>query len=440
MSYRTTPEDTHAMPSGIPFIVGNEAAERFSFYGMKAILFTFMTRHLVDAAGAPDLMTEPEAKAFIHTFVATLYALPILGAIAADAWFGKYRIILALSLVYCAGHAVLAVNTTRTGLVIGLGVLAIGAGGIKPCVSAHVGDQFGANNAHLVTRAFAFFYLSINLGAAVAMNLTPWLLSRFGPHPAFGLPGVLMVIATFVFWWGRRRFAHIPPGGQRFLAEITSPEGLRVFARLAVMFAFVALFWTLFDQTASSWVAQGRRMDLHGYDWLADNMQSANPIFILLLTPLFTLVVYPRLERHVRLTPMRKMGVGMVLAALSFCYSAGLEAVIATGAKPTIFLQLVGYGILTAGELLVSVTALEYAYTQSPPTMKSMVMSLYLASAALGNLFTVGITRLTTNAEGAPTLSNTQSFMLYAALMLAGAVLFVPYARRVREHSYLPST
>ena len=218
MAYRSVPEATNAMPSGIPFIVGNEAAERFSFYGMKAILFTFMTTHMVDATGAPDRLTEPEAKAFIHTFVAALYALPILGAIAADGWFGKYRIILALSVVYCAGHVILAFNTTQTGLILGLAVLAIGAGGIKPCVSAHVGDQFGQQNAHLVTRAFAFFYLAINVGAAIAMNLTPWLLDRHGPHAAFGLPGVLMVIATFVFWLGRHRFAHInQPRWQRNL-------------------------------------------------------------------------------------------------------------------------------------------------------------------------------------------------------------------------------
>ena len=81
MTYRSAPEATDGMPSGIPFIVGNEAAERFSFYGMKAILFTFMTTHLVDASGAADLMTEPEAKQFIHTFVAAMYALPILGAL-----------------------------------------------------------------------------------------------------------------------------------------------------------------------------------------------------------------------------------------------------------------------------------------------------------------------------------------------------------------------
>lgn len=438
MTYRSAPEATDGMPSGIPFIVGNEAAERFSFYGMKAILFTFMTTHLVDASGAADLMTEPEAKQFIHTFVAAMYALPILGALVADGWLGKYRVILALSVVYCVGHAVLAVNTTRTGLVLGLGILAIGAGGIKPCVSAHVGDQFGQQNAHLVTRAFAFFYLSINLGAAVAMNLTPVLLARWGPHAAFGLPGVLMVVATLVFWLGRKRFAHIPPGGRAFLDEVRSKEGLQVFGRLSVLFAFVALFWTLFDQTASSWVAQGRRMDLHGYEWLADNMQSANPILILVLTPLFTLVLYPRLERHVQLTPMRKMGGGMLLAALAFLYSAGLEVVISRGGTPTIFLQLVGYTILTAGELLVSVTALEYAYTQSPPRMKSMVMSLYLASAALGNLFTVGVTRLTTDEDGHAVLSTTASFLLYAGIMLLGTLLFVPYARRVREHSYLP--
>ena len=171
--------------------------------------------NLVDVA-----MGRQHADLVIHQW------LPILGALVADGWLGKYRVILALSVVYCVGHAVLAVNTTRTGLVLGLGILAIGAGGIKPCVSAHVGDQFGQQNAHLVTRAFAFFYLSINLGAAVAMNLTPVLLARWGPHAAFGLPGVLMVVATLVFWLGRKRFAHIPPGGRAFLTHEDAFAGL----------------------------------------------------------------------------------------------------------------------------------------------------------------------------------------------------------------------
>src|SRR5207248_4173113 len=97
----------------------------------------------------------------------------------ADAFFGKYRIILSLSIVYCFGHLALAVDHTRLGLAIGLGLIALGAGGIKPCVSANVGDQFGASNQHLLPRVFSWFYFSINFGSAFSTILIPELLEPF---------------------------------------------------------------------------------------------------------------------------------------------------------------------------------------------------------------------------------------------------------------------
>ena len=249
------------MPPGIPYIIGNELAERFSFYGMRAILYLFMTTALVTHEGAPDLMGEAEARKWTHLFIAAVYFTPLIGAFLADLWLGKYRTILALSLVYCAGHLVLAVDNTRTGLMVGLGLIAVGAGGIKPCVSAHVGDQFGPASAHLLPRAFHFFYLSINVGAAVSQLLTPWLLERLGPHVAFGVPGLLMLVATWVFWLGRERFVHIPAEPRRFLCELSDPAFLRSLAGLVPLYLLISVFWSIFDQTASAWIEQAQKMD-----------------------------------------------------------------------------------------------------------------------------------------------------------------------------------
>src|SRR5262245_58761419 len=148
--YLTAPLKTDKMPPGIPYIVGNEAAERFSYYGMNAILVVFMTKYLMNAAGEADHMTEAQANAWYHTFVSCVYFLPLVGAFLADAVLGKYRVIFWLSIVYCLGHFALALNDTRVGLIIGCGLIALGAGGITPCVSANVGDQFGATNQHLL--------------------------------------------------------------------------------------------------------------------------------------------------------------------------------------------------------------------------------------------------------------------------------------------------
>src|SRR5213592_3337931 len=105
--YLTSPPKIATMPPGVPYIVGNEAAERFSYYGMNGILVFFMTHYLLNAQGVADLMTGTEAEGWYHTFVFWVYFLPIIGAILGDAVLGKYRTILYLSIVYCFGHLAL---------------------------------------------------------------------------------------------------------------------------------------------------------------------------------------------------------------------------------------------------------------------------------------------------------------------------------------------
>ena len=102
--YQTAPLARTGMPAGIPYIVANEAAERFSYYGMRAILVVFMTQHLAGSSGVLDVMSEDEAKGWFHLFASAVYFTPLLGALFADGLLGKYRTIILLSLVYCAGH------------------------------------------------------------------------------------------------------------------------------------------------------------------------------------------------------------------------------------------------------------------------------------------------------------------------------------------------
>ena len=196
---RTVPVGSDRMPPGIPYIVGNEAAERFNFYGMRAILVVFMTQYLRDRSGALAPMSENDAGKWYHVFVASNYFFPIFGAILADAVWGKFLTIFSLSIVYSIGSFALALDDTRLGLAMGLSLIAVGAGGIKPCVSANVGDQFTASNKHLISRAFGWFYASINAGSFVSIMLIPWLLQRYGSKVAFAVPGVLMAAATLIF-------------------------------------------------------------------------------------------------------------------------------------------------------------------------------------------------------------------------------------------------
>src|SRR5262245_30515779 len=125
-TYRTVPEDTTGMPAGVPYIIGNELAERYSFYGMKGLLVVFMTTQLMGADGKPAPMSEGDANGYYHMFTSAVYATPLLGALLSDGVWGKYRTIIALSLVYCAGHLALALDDTRFGLTLGLGLIALG--------------------------------------------------------------------------------------------------------------------------------------------------------------------------------------------------------------------------------------------------------------------------------------------------------------------------
>src|SRR5205814_8106879 len=108
--YATSPPNISTMPPGVPYIIGNEAAERFSFYGMRSILIIFMTHYLVTRAGAPDRMSDAEARQNFALFVSAVYFLPTLGAIVAERFIGKYQTICGLSIVYCFGHFVLELN------------------------------------------------------------------------------------------------------------------------------------------------------------------------------------------------------------------------------------------------------------------------------------------------------------------------------------------
>lgn len=398
--YLTAPRASKDIPKGIPYIIGNEAAERFSFYGMKGILVVFMTKYLHILTDNPNLAAMNKAAAIeqYHNFTSWVYLTPILGALLADTLLGKYRTIISLSLVYCLGHLTLAFMgsgglTPEAWMMTGLALISLGSGGIKPCVSAHVGDQFGESNATWLTKVFGWFYISINVGAFISTILTPWLLEWYGPHLAFGIPGILMAIATYVFWLGRKKFIHIQPKGMGFIRETFSREGLRTMTKLAIIFSFVAVFWALFDQTGSSWVLQAEDLNRNwlGVHWLPSQIQAINPIMIVIMVPIFAFGIYPVLDKVFPLTPLRKVSIGLFVMVIGFAMVSVVQQWVDQGQQPSIGWQIFAYAILTSSEVMVSITCLEFAYTQAPRSMKSVIMALFLMSVALGNFFTAGV-------------------------------------------------
>ncbi len=441
-------------PSQIKYIVGNEACERFSYYGMRAILVVYMTDYLMKAPS--------DAKATYHFFAQGVYFLPLLGAFLADRLFGKYRTIMWLSLVYCLGHLTLALFDGEMGLYAGLALIALGSGGIKPCVSAFVGDQFTTKNKHLLDKIFSIFYFSINFGAFFSSLLTPWLLTKYGPSVAFGVPGILMAIATLIYWLGRKQYVDLPPTGTKteggFMAVMLEAlrnrgakkgesfidnargkytteqvDAAKAAWNIFKVFLSVTVFWALFDQQGSSWTLQAKQMDrtFLGIEWEASQIQALNPIIVMVLIPLFSWGLYPLVEKlGVKVTPLRKMSVGMIFAGLSFGIVGFAQTLIDAGQTVSVAWQLVAYLAITASEVMVSITGLEFAYTQAPKSMKSTIMSFWLLTVAFGNML-VGIIAKMNVFTGAG------EFYFYAGLMTAVSLIFVFSATRYKGHEYV---
>ncbi len=509
-----TPTSAAGVPRQVPFIIGNEACERFSFYGMRNILTPFLVTSLL--LYAPVAERAGIAKEVFHSFVIGVYFFPLLGGWISDRWFGKYRTVLWLSLVYCAGHACLAAfDDDRTGFYTGLFLIALGSGGIKPLVSAFVGDQFDQSNKQKAKVVYDAFYWTINFGSFFASLLMPRILRAWGPSWAFGIPGILMFAATVIFWAGRRRYVIVPPAppdpngflpvalsalrsrgragpgllvagvgvllalcslllvprmgvvigicvalgalllfggvgtamqldGARGRHPAEAVEGVRAVLRVLVVFGIVTPFWSLFDQKASTWVLQGHEMVMLSADswlgWLVKEpaqMQALNPLLVMLIIPFNNLALYPALRRlGIEPTALRRMGTGLALAGLAWVAAGAIQLSIDGGARVSIAWQVLPYALLTFGEVLVSATGLEFAYSQAPGAMKGVIMSFWLLSTTFGNLWVLITNAAVRNpsvlARIAASGVGQNAFLMFffAAFAFAAALAFAVYARR----------
>ena len=444
-------------PKQIRYIVGNEACERFSYYGMKSILAGYITGKVLEGGlgQSPDVSTE-----IIHLFITVNYFMPLFGAWLSDKVVGRYRTILWVSLFYCAGHGVLACSDFAGGvhgkmlcLFIGLALIAFGSGGIKPCVSAFVGDQFKPEQSHLLQKAYGAFYWSINLGSFFSFLVIPFVKNHRGYSAAFAVPGVLMAIATFVFWLGRKQYICVPPSretrsagffkvlwyalkskrqpGQSFWdparAHFTEQEvdAAKSVAPILGLFLLIPPFWSMFDQTNSTWVLQGLKMThvtILGFDVGAEEMQSMNPLMVMVLVPLMTWGVYPLMGRFA--SPLRRMSSGMFLGAASFLVVAWLQQQIDSGRQMSILWQTLPYLILTIAEVLVSTTGLEFAFREAAPEMKSLIMSFFLLTISAGDLLVAVVTKIFSTAGNEAGSISAPRFVMYAGLTFAVAILF----------------
>ena len=506
------------MPHQIPYIVGTEGCERFSFYGMRNILTPFLISTLL--LFMPQAERAGEAKEVFHTFVIGVYFFPLLGGWLADRFFGKYDTVFWLSLVYCAGHACLAIwDENIKGFYFGLFLIALGSGGIKPLISSFVGDQFDQTNKNKAKVVYDAFYWMINFGSFFASLLMPYFLKNYGASVAFGIPGALMFIATVVFWLGRKKYIRVPPAlpdpnsftrvartallakkpGQfpmglviacsgvagavyaftqiaswgfvisactalvlllafggigtslqldraRGLHSDEAVDGVRAVLRILIVFALSSPFFSLFDQKASTWIVQANAMvpptvSIFGWEatFLPAQMQALNPLLVMLLIPFNNLVLYPMLRRiGIEPTPLRRMATGIVFSALSWIAIGALQLNMDSGAPTSMAWQVLPYALLTFGEVLVSATGLEFAYSQSPRSMKGVIMAFWFLATTVGSLWVLIVSRVVKDeaiiARIASSGIGVMAFQMFffAAFAFLAAAAFALYALRYK--------
>ncbi len=378
----TSTDNRH--PRGFWFVFWGELAERASFYGMKALLVLYM----IDVLG----YTDANSASVASFFTALAYILPIVGGYVADRWLGKFRTIIYFAIPYILGHIILGTFESTVGLFVALALLAGGSGSIKPNISTLMGLMYQEQGkSHLLSQAFSWFYMAINIGAASTVTTLPFIRDRFGYGVAFMAPTVMMVIALAIFYMGKK---HYPTEDMRALSQKPktpeeSREERKVLVRLSGLFALIVFFWSVFDQSYSTWTLFAR-------DYLElntifgrippDAIQGLNPILIVALSPLFAWI-WSRTDRSEssRLSSPRKMMLGFL--AVSFCMGVMTVAgFLAATQKISILWEAGAYVLMTCAELCISVIGLQMAFEEAPARMKSTITGIWLCTIFLGNV------------------------------------------------------
>jgi dipeptide/tripeptide permease len=470
-------------PTGFWFIFWGEFAERCSYYGMRAILVSYM----MDRLG----MEPGPAGSYAFMFFAGCYFLPLVGGFVADNYLGKFKTIVFFSLPYILGHVVLGFENVYC-LFTALALLAMGSGVIKPNISTLMGltyDQERPGDEELRTTAFSLFYVAINIGAALSQIAIPWIRTNYGYQIAFLFPAILMALAFLIFASGKRFYAVEIISQARSTPEESALKW-QVLSRIGSLFLLVTFFWSIFDQSAATWIIFGRLyQDSSMFGWHVDveQVQATNAILIVLLTPLFAALWAVLRNKGMPVSATNKIIAGFLLTSLCLvimaypAYKAGpLETLgVPLGAvesqqeakdkvnkavppiyagligsmgnpmmspplaagdvgapmqstqvfvrpenKVTIWWQVLAFVILTIAEILISITGLELAFVAAPKSMKGFVTSLWLLTVFLANVFNTPLAHLY------PVINPGLYFAMLAGLLVLVAAAFYFVAQR----------
>ncbi|XP_037495046.1 protein NRT1/ PTR FAMILY 8.1 isoform X2 [Jatropha curcas] len=435
-----------------PCILGNECCERLAYYGINTNLVNYLKFQLNQSS--------VEAINNVTNWSGTCYVMPLLGAFLADAYLGRYWTIASFSIIYVLGMTLLTLSASVKGLkpscnhsnvchptgtetsvfFLGLYLIALGTGGIKPCVSSFGADQFDDSDEtekKQKSSFFNWFYFSINIGALIASSILVWIQTNVGWGWGFGIPAVAMAIAVMSFFSGTKFYRNLKPGGspltrtcqvivaslRKFrvqvpddesllvkgsihpwrLCTVTQVEELKSIIRLLPIWATGIIFSAVYTQMGTLFVLQGNTMDLQitsSFQIPSASLSLFDTVSVIFWVPIYDRMIVPIARKFTKqkngFTQLQRIAIGLVISIFSMAVAGTLEMARLHQVRKynyyelkhipmSVFWQVPQYFIIGCAEVFTFVGQLEFFYEQGPDAMRSLCSALSLTTAALGN-------------------------------------------------------
>lgn len=435
-------------PAGLFILFLTEMWERFSYYGMRALLVLYMTTETLGDARGPGLgWTSQEALALYGWYTMLVYVMSIPGGMIADKLLGQKKAVLLGAIILCLGHGVLVLTDTWA-FYTGLGLVILGVGLLKPNISTMVGGLYPQGDIRR-DKGFSIFYIGINTGSLLATMVIGFVVAQWGWHAGFGLAGIAMVLGLIVYLWGQKYLTHVGNFEVKeantvdessygllfrnllksqnqllftiilsglsiygwfslgwgfgllffFLTiitalmmmiykELTSQQDKDRFIVLLLSFIMVIIFWGAFEQA-------GGLMNLYtdtktdrmllGWEVPTVMFQSLNAGFIILFATVVAGFWAKRKLKGNEASSLFKMATGIIIMGFGFLFMVFAAMEFEKSGTSSMIWLVLAYLFHTIGELCLSPVALSFITKLSPVKYASLMMGVYFAATGLGN-------------------------------------------------------
>ena len=423
-------------PAGLTTLFLTEMWERFSYYGMRALLVLYM----VDP-GSGLGFDVPKATRIYGMYTGAVYFTNIFGGLLADRFLGARLAVLLGGIIIASGHFSMAMQALPS-FYAGLVLVALGTGLLKPNISVMVGKLYAEDDPRRDS-GFSIFYMGINLGAMIAPLICGYIGQRINWHLGFAMAGFGMTLGLIQFIAHRKRLAHVggrptrlattSDGGKQSKQRLTREDKSRLAVVLILCF-FSLIFWTAFEQSGSSFnlfAERHTRTEFLGFSFPSSWFQSVNAVFILMLAPVFSLL-WLRWGKRQPSSPV-KFSLGLLFVSVGMFVIAIASLFIGDGKVSPLWLVAL-YFIHTLGELCLSPVGLSTVTKLSPVRMVGLMMGVWFLATSIGNY-------LAGTAAGFYQDSSSALFKLFGSLGLLTAVgslllfLLLPVMRKLMHGS-----